>query len=258
MRATPPPPPRLAPAPATTSVAPGRSATTCSLATEAAGGAWEDGDLEGVRRSIVRMLPEALTALPAAIRPGVRDALEKSLDRIRTSLNAGRISREEAEAALEMVREMSEALVDLAGRCLVVVERNDSGVDRNVDVVRLRANDKDELVLVTRREADATGEARISLRMVKDDGEEIPSRYRLGLRLDLERRGSPSVDVQFGESSLDKRIHGLWRYPDGQPVLTATGAQLADHHFRGVLPASLADPTAFGAVVTSFRASTGL
>lgn len=42
-------------------------------------GAWEDGDLEGVRRSIVRMLPEALTALPAAIRPGVRDALEKSL-----------------------------------------------------------------------------------------------------------------------------------------------------------------------------------
>ncbi|MBK8010684.1 MAG: hypothetical protein IPK13_05000 [Deltaproteobacteria bacterium] len=205
------------------------------------------------------MLPEAMKALPASIRPGVRDALERSLDRIRTSMNEGRVSCDEAEAALEMVREMSEALVDLAGHRLTVVERSGSGDEQqNVDVVRLRASDRDELVLVTRKEADATGEARISLRMVKDDGEEIPSRYRLGLRLDLERRGSPSVDVQFGESSLDKRIHGLWRYPDGQPVLTSSGAQLADHHFRGVLPASLVDPAEFGALVSAFRSSAGL
>ena len=84
----------------------------------------------------------------------------------------------------------------------------------------------------------------------------MQGRHRMSIRLDLERWGSPSFDVQFGGSSLDKRIHGLFKNPDGTVFETPTGKKLADHHFKEVMPSTLSDPTHFSEIVRAFANNT--
>ena len=90
--------------------------------------------------------------------------------------------------------------------------------------------------------------------MLADDGDRLPGRHRMSMRLDLERWGQASVDVQFGTSSLDKRIHGLMKNEDGSEFLTETGKKLADHHFKKNLPDRMEEPDVFADLVQSFVA----
>ena len=176
--------------------------------------------------------------------------MEKSAGRILTALDAGRISGEEAAAAVEMMREMVEALADLRTGNATVIK--DSSHGESVRVWRVQAPDGDEFVVNSRLQGDEQGEARLAVRHEVDDGTRLPGRHRMGVRIDLEKWGSPSVDVQFGESSLDKRIHGLYRNPDGTVFQTPTGRKLADHHFREGLPESMRDPGSFAEMVRGF------
>jgi hypothetical protein len=187
---------------------------------------------------------------PAGARDGVRSALSESVRRVRRAEAAGRIEPAETAAALEMMREMMEALSDLKTGKADVEVRTDTG--KGVRVWRVSAPDGDVYQVTSRKTQDEAGEARIGVRLRSDDGAVLPGRHRMGMRIDLERWGRTSVDVQFGGSSLDKRIHGLFKNEDGTVFETATGKQLADHHFHGVLPDDLSLPERFSAMVSGF------
>lgn len=195
-------------------------------------------------------ISEAVSTFPEEARPGIQSALDVSASRILTSMESGAITPEEAATSLEMVREMVEGLTDLRTGEVEVIRESQHG--DNVKVWNVRAEDGDELVVSTRFELDNQGEARVSIRHIVDDGVRLKGRHRMSLRLDLERWGTPSVDVQFGESSLDKRVHGLYKNPDGTVFTTPTGKKLADHHFRDNLPPTLSEPSHFSSLVESF------
>lgn len=199
-------------------------------------------------------IADAVATFPEDARAGVQSALETSADRIMTSLETGSITLDEAVTSMEMVREMVEGLTDIRTGEVEVIHEATHG--DNVKVWNVRAPDGDELVVSARFEIDDQGEARMSFRHIVDDGVRLKGRHRMSIRLDLERWGTPSVDVQFGESALDKRIHGLYKNPDGSVFTTPSGKMLADHHFRDNIPASLSDPTAFSSLITAFANDT--
>jgi hypothetical protein len=187
---------------------------------------------------------------PLPMRSAVREALTISIARVRSAEAAGNIDSGEASASFEMLRELFEGLADLrAGRAVVQRRANDN---EGVNVWRFRSPDGDEFQVTARRALDEFGEARIGLRQVFDDGVKLPGRHRVSLRVDLERFGEASVDMQFGGSSLDRRIHGLMKNPDGSVFTTASGKNLADHHFRATLPDALEEPAVFAALVDGF------
>ncbi len=193
----------------------------------------------------------AAASFPEETRTGVTEALKTSAQRVLGALDAGRIDEAEASESLEMLREMLEALDDLrAGRAEVVEVRENQ---QNVRLWHLRAPDGDEFTVTTRLRLDEFGEARVGMRHTVDDGVKLTKSDQLSMRVDLERYGRPSVDVQFGSAGLDKRIHGLYKNEDGSVFRTERGKKLADHHFRDHLPASLAKPDHFEAMVTAFR-----
>ncbi len=199
-------------------------------------------------------IAEAVSTFPVDAQAGVQSALEASANRIMTSLESGSISLEEAVTSMEMVRELVEGLTDIRTGEVEVIHEAQHG--ENVKVWNVRAPDGDELVVSARFEIDDQGEARMSFRHIVDDGVRLKGRHRMSIRLDLERWGTPSVDVQFGESALDKRIHGLYKNPDGSVFTTPSGKKLADHHFRDNIPASLSDPSTFSALITAFANDT--
>ena len=203
-----------------------------------------------LERQLKTAAAAAAEVFPQPMRAAVHEALEVSIARIGTAKAAGNIDASEASQAAEMVRELFEGLADLrAGKAEVHVKPNDH--DR-VRVWRLKSADGDEFQVTARRKLDEFGEARIGFRQVLDDGRPLPGRHRVGLRVDLERFGQASVDMQFGGSSLDKRIHGLMKNPDGTVFETASGKKLADHHFRNQLPDSIEDPAVFARLVDAF------
>ena len=197
---------------------------------------------------------DAASFFPPPMRPAVHQALTTSIARVRSAQAAGSIEAGEASASFEMLRELFEGLADLrAGRALVQPRAN---ANEGVNVWRFRSPDGDEFQVTARRTLDEFGEARIGLRQVFDDGVKLPGRHRVSLRVDLERFGQASVDMQFGGSSLDRRIHGLMKNPDGSVFTTASGKNLADHHFRDQLPDTIEDPAVFAALVDGFVGGT--
>ena len=103
---------------------------------------------------------------------------------------------------------------------------------------------------VTARRAPMPSARRISFRQVLDDDQRLPG-VIASLRADLERFGQPGGHAVWG-SSLDKRIHGLMKNPDGTVFETPSGKQLADHHFRDQLPDHIEDPEVFAQLVEGF------
>jgi hypothetical protein len=193
----------------------------------------------------------AAQLFPHEAREGVAQALRASVRRAVEAHRAGRITALDAAASLEMMRELGEALRDLAAGNVEVIEHE--VFEDRVERWLVRAPDGDELVVIARPVSDDEGEARLSVRLQQDDGVDLPSRYRMAARIDLEQRsGAPAVDIQFGSSALDKRIHGLYRDARGLPILGPTGREIADHHFRAGLAAKLSDPGGFAAMVSGF------
>jgi hypothetical protein len=193
----------------------------------------------------------AAASFPEETRAAVTEALKTSAARVLGALDAGRIDAAEASEALEMLREMLEALDDLRAGRAEVVDVREAGA--NVRTWELRAPDGDEFTVTTRLRLDEFGEARVGMRHTVDDGVKLTRSDRMSMRVDLERYGRPSVDVQFGSPGLDKRIHGLYKNEDGSVFRTERGKKLADHHFRDHLPEALAKPAHFEAMVTAFR-----
>lgn len=193
---------------------------------------------------------EAVQTFPQEAQGGVRAALHKSTSRILEAHKAGRVQLEEAAQALEMLREMVEALIDLRTGNAEIIQHDQHG--EHVEVWKVKAPDGDEFSVSSRLLQDEKGEARVSIRHNADDGEALKGRFRMSLRMDLERWGTASVDVQFGESAMDKRIHGLYKNEDGSIFKTPSGKQLADHHFREGIDESLKHPDAFADMIRAF------
>ena len=209
-----------------------------------------EADLARSEQALTQGAKDAAQVFPEVMQAGVKDALEVSVRRIRSALAAGQINASEASSAMEMIRELYEGLADLrAGRATITVKPNNN---EGVRVWRMRSPDGDEFQVTARRRLDEFGEARIGFRQAMDDGRTLPGRHRVSLRVDLERYGDTSVDMQYGGSSLDRRIHGLMKNPDGTVFETASGKNLADHHFRKVLPDHLDDPATFERLVDGF------
>jgi hypothetical protein len=209
-----------------------------------------DDALSQSERQLTQAASTAAEVFPQPMRRAVTDALAVSISRIRSAKAAGMIDASEASEASEMLRELFEGIKDLrSGEAKVTVRPNDN---EGVRVWRLRSPDGDEFQVTARRQLDGFGEARIGFRQVLDDGQRLPGRHRVGLRVDLERFGQAAVDMQFGGSSLDKRVHGLMKNEDGSVFETASGKHLADHHFRNQLPSQLNDPKLFAELVDGF------
>jgi hypothetical protein len=199
---------------------------------------------------VMRDIEKVVKVFPEKSQEGIRKALQTSVNRVLEAHSEERLSMEEAGAAIEMMREMVEALHDLRTGQAKVLRAEDHG--DNVRVWHVQTTDGDEVVVSTRNYLDEKGEARFSIRHITDDGISLPGRYRMSMRLDLERWGNPSVDVQFGTSGLNQRIHGLYRNEDGSIFRTDSGGKLPDHHFRDDLPSTLRDPEIFANMVRSF------
>ena len=213
-----------------------------------------DAELAKAEKDLTAGADAVAELFPQEMRAGVKEALEISIGRVRSAKAAGTIDETEAGVALEMMRELFEGLGDLrSGRAKVTIKPNNND---GVRVWRLRSADGDEFQVTARRRLDEFGEARIGFRQVLDDGRPLPGRHRVSLRVDLERFGHASVDMQYGGSSLDKRIHGLMKNEDGTVFETASGKNLADHHFRDTLPDHIEDPEVFAELVARF--STGV
>ena len=207
-------------------------------------------ELTGLADELLRQAEATATLFPESSQDGFRKALSTSTQRVITALDAGRITPLEAADALEMMREMMEATADLkAGRVHVVSAKNHGDGVRHWE---LESPDGDRFAVTTRRFREPEGDPRIGLRMIADDGQRLPGRHRMSMRLDLERWGQASVDVQFGGASLDKRIHGLMKNDDGSEFLTPSGKKLADHHFKKNLPDSMEAPDVFADLVQAF------
>lgn len=186
---------------------------------------------------------------PAVVHEGLVKALQTSTSRIVRAHENDKVTNQEAAEALEMMREMMEALGDIHSGQAVVTKREKTD---HVQVWNVVAPDGDAFVVTARQLRDDRGDPRISFRHMKDDGVALPGRHRMGVRIDLEKWGQASVDVQFGGSSLDKRIHGLMKNEAGEIFTTETGKKLADHHFRDDLPEEIREPHAFAAMVQEF------
>jgi hypothetical protein len=199
--------------------------------------------------SLMAMMDGCLASLPDAIQAGVGQAMRTSTERIRKAYEQERITGPEAAQALEMMREMHEALTDVHTGAAEIQKSIQTG---HVHVWNVKAADGDEYVITARTLRDARGDPRIGFRHMVDDGQKLPSRHRMGLRIDLEKWGDASVDVQFGSSSLDKRVHGLMKDETGAVFTTDSGKKLADHHFRDDLPDSIRSPQNFAAMVQAF------
>ncbi|MAO84610.1 MAG: hypothetical protein VX405_02530 [Myxococcota bacterium] len=209
-------------------------------------------DLTALKERLLSQARETAKLFPESSHQGFQKALETSTERVMTALDAGRVTPLEAADALEMMREMMEATADLkAGRVDVLSSKEHGDGVRHWE---LESPDGDRFAVTTRRFRETTGDPRIGLRMLADDGDRLPGRHRMSMRLDLERWGQASVDVQFGTSSLDKRIHGLMKNEDGSEFLTETGKKLADHHFKKNLPDRMEEPDVFADLVQSFVA----
>ncbi len=209
-------------------------------------------DLTALKERLLSQAGETAKLFPESSHQGFQKALETSTERVMTALDAGRVTPLEAADALEMMREMMEATADLkAGRVDVLSSKEHGDGVRHWE---LESPDGDRFAVTTRRFRETTGDPRIGLRMLADDGDRLPGRHRMSMRLDLERWGQASVDVQFGTSSLDKRIHGLMKNEDGSEFLTETGKKLADHHFKKNLPDRMEEPDVFADLVQSFVA----
>ncbi|HBU46943.1 MAG TPA: hypothetical protein DEB46_01410 [Myxococcales bacterium] len=209
-------------------------------------------DLTALKERLLSQARETSKLFPESSHQGFQKALETSTERVMTALDAGRVTPLEAADALEMMREMMEATADLkAGRVDVLSSKEHGDGVRHWE---LESPDGDRFAVTTRRFRETTGDPRIGLRMLADDGDRLPGRHRMSMRLDLERWGQASVDVQFGTSSLDKRIHGLMKNEDGSEFLTETGKKLADHHFKKNLPDRMEEPDVFADLVQSFVA----
>jgi len=244
--------------------APSRPSTTVDLPGPGDGfDAQQDADLLGSRHrdpTDLAQLKERLVAhardtaalFPEPSQEGFTKALGISTERVLSALDAGRISPMEAADALEMMREMMEATADLkAGRVEILSSKQHDGGVRHWE---LESPDGDRFAVTTRTFRASHGDPRIGLRMLADDGQKLPGRHRMSMRLDLERWGQASVDVQFGSAGLDRRIHGLMKDEDGQDFLTPSGKKLADHHFKKSLPDRMEDPEIFAGLVRDFVA----
>ncbi|MBM65645.1 MAG: hypothetical protein CMH55_05350 [Myxococcales bacterium] len=209
-------------------------------------------DLPQLKERLLAQSEATASLFPEASHEGFRKALETSTERVLTALDAGRITPLEAADALEMMREMMEATADLkAGRVEVITSKQHGEGVRHWE---LESSDGDRFAVTTRTFRETEGDPRIGLRMLADDGERLPGRHRMSMRLDLERWGQASVDVQFGSAGLDRRIHGLMKNEDGSDFLTASGKKLADHHFKKNLPDRMEDPEVFAGLVRDFVA----
>jgi hypothetical protein len=198
---------------------------------------------------VMKQIEAGIPAFPQKVQAAVGKALRVSTARIMESYQAQKITGKEAAHALEMMREILEALVDVHKGQAVIQESEKTD---NVHVWRIRSPDGDEVVVTARSMRDDHGDPRIAFRHMVDDGKRLPGRHRMGVRIDLEKWGKASVDVQFGGASLDKRIHGLMKDENGEVFTTATGKKLADHHFRTDLPSEIRAPQNFANMVQDF------
>ena len=212
--------------------------------------AFGQAELAVVHNQLLQNIEKTASTFPEEARKGVALALEKSVNRILEAESSEKISPQEAAESLEMMREMMEGLHDIRTNNVELLKHDIH--NENVQVWTMQAPDGDEFIVTARTESDEKGEARVSFRSMKDDGQKLKGRHRMGMRLDLEKFGSASVDVQFGSSSLNKRVHGLYRNEDGSVFETDSGKKLADHHFRDGLPESLQQPARFAEMVQTF------
>jgi hypothetical protein len=208
---------------------------------------------------------EASRALPPSGQAAVKNALDVSARRIEEALAKGQVSADEAGAAAHMLAEMIDQLV--------AIERGEAAVHEttaygNADLrgLEVKTTSGDVLRIGVRPLGNDSGEARIKLESVVDDGADVGKPKRMMIRFDLEgsSAGNPgdpalSVDVQFGHErfdpareKLDLRIHGVLLDDDGNPVINRAGRAVADHHFRHGVPDSLDDPDGFAAFAARF------
>ena len=229
---------------------PGAAALPSSAATNALGVQFQSKtDLLLRCESLLASFSDDVGAFPKAVQDGLVKALQTSTSRIVSAHDNEKVTNQEAAEALEMMREIMEALRDIHSGQAVVTKREQTD---HVQVWNVVAPDGDAFVVTARQFRDDRGDPRISFRHMIDDGVALPGRHRMGVRIDLEKWGQASVDVQFGGSSLDKRIHGLMKNADGEIFTTPTGKKLADHHFRDDLPEEIRSPQAFAKMVQDF------
>jgi len=224
-------------------------------------------------RALKTRLTLAAAALPEIARPAFEKSTAESASRIVSSLEAGRIDDAEARRALFMLQELAGVLLALHAGSATVTANDAVASSSDMRSVDVRATTGDVLRVSVRAEGGASGEARVKLERVVDDGASVPESDRMMVRFDLagSRGDTPTqgthaaVDVQFGNERFDpanpsyerlnKRIHGVLLDDHGQPIVNRGGRTIADHHFSDGVPDALHDPAGFAAFAESFLAT---
>lgn len=224
-------------------------------------------------RALKTRLTLAAAALPEIARPAFEQSTTESAARILGSLEAGRIDDGEARRALFMLQELAGVLLAMHAGTVTVTPNDAVASSSDMRSVDVRATTGDVLRVSVRAAGGASGEARVKLERVVDDGATVPESDRMMVRFDLagSRGDTPTqgthaaVDVQFGNERFDpqnpsyerlnKRIHGVLLDDQGQPIVNRGGKTVADHHFTEGVPDVLHDPAGFAAFAESFLTS---
>jgi hypothetical protein len=189
-----------------------------------------------------RELPELL---PARLGP----ALEATTQRILDSEKSGKLSAAQARDCLEMVREVTEGIGDIVHGQARVVSIMDRGDAR---ITTIESADQDQFQFYTCARGDDSGQARIGLMQVKDNGVPLYYNEQLSVRLDLDPKFGAAVDVHFRSSDLDAAIHGVMTDQSGQVALDKQGRPVTNHHFTEGIPSELQETEPFALAVESF------
>lgn len=206
----------------------------------------------------------AADAVPEPAREALGRALTTSAKRIVEALDAGRINLNEAHRSAHMAAEMMSALV--------AIEKGDFTLEplrepaaAGMQSFEVRTTENDLIRVSVRPEGSQSGQARVKLYNVEDDGRQVTQGDRVMVRFDLEGSGEvdvpthAAIDVEYGQErtppgvwQLNKRIHGVLFDDQGQPRLNRCGRPVADNHFTQGLPEDLNHPVSFKKFVESF------
>jgi hypothetical protein len=183
--------------------------------------------------------------LPARLGP----ALELSTQRILDSERSGKLSASQARDCLEMVREVTEGIGDIArgqARVVGISERGDALI------TTIESADHDQFQIFTCARGDNSSQARIGLMQIRDNGVPLYYNEQLSVRLDLDPKFGAAVDVHFRSSDLDAAIHGVMTDQNGEVLLDKQCRPVTNHHFPADIPPELHESETFALAVESF------
>lgn len=202
-------------------------------------------------RELFHSAPDSISKVfPESVSDGVAGALSTSLQRVLDARAEGRLDTAEAAAGVEMLREMTEGLHDLASGNLV--RRRGKKISKDVQMIDLQAADGDRFVVTTRRKADDYGQARIAIKQIADNGVYLDRSDQMHLRIDRCEQFGTAVDVQFGWGEVNEKIHGLVRDDNGEPVISKFDTVVPKHHFDTGISDEVKTPEGFAACVDEF------